>query len=184
VCCKQTPKQPARVNNYFCSLSLRAHNSQHYIFYALLAHHGDMYLFVHKRAPIIFYLHADSRACDSATHNFIASLSLSLSERTQNSQRFNFLHSSLAQLHTSASTLLEPCNMHANFYALPTLLSCLLACLIFSSKKRSHIGFWSAPSTRQAGEKKVRRENNFFTARKIFSPAGRAEGADQKPIKN
>jgi hypothetical protein len=32
--------------------------------------------------------------------------------------------------------------------------------------------------------KNMRREKIIFAARKIFSLAGRAEGADQKPIKN
>jgi hypothetical protein len=48
----------------------------------------------------------------------------------------------------------------------------------FVRAKFSPIGFWfwSAPSPRQAEEKNVHSE--------IVSPAGRAEGADQKPIKN
>jgi hypothetical protein len=58
-----------------------------------------------------------------------------------------------------------------------------LACLYnFFQQKLAHIGFWSAPSARQTGEKNVRSENNFSRRANFFSPAGRTEGADQKPI--
>jgi hypothetical protein len=84
-------------------------------------------------------------------------------------------------LHTRANILFELSYKHANFYAL-LFATLLLACLFnFSSKKFSPIGFWSAPSARQTGEKNVRRENNF-SRRTFFSPAGRTESADQKPI--
>jgi hypothetical protein len=95
-----------------------------------------------------------------ATHNFmLSSLSLSL-----------FLEHFTLNALTACLFLCSP-------------LARSFACLI-SRAKSTPVGFWSPSSTRQAGEKKVRRENNFFTARKIFSPAGRTEGADQKPIKN
>ena len=49
-------------------------------------------------------------------------------------------------------------------------------------RKRGEKNTKDAPSPRQV--ENVRSEKLVFAVRKTFSPAGQAEGADQKPIKN